>query len=380
VKAVVIGTGLIARQHLGCLRELSRRSATGPGQNRPLVEIAGVCDLSRAMAESAAERFAAPVWFINHLEMLEKVRPDVVHVTTPPPSHFALASDALRSGAHVIVEKPATLRHEQLETLLADARARERIVLEDYNYVFNSQVQQILRLIESGEFGQVVHVEVFICLDILGKASAFADPNLPHPALKLKGGAIGDFLTHLASLAYWFIGPHKSAQTIWSKRGSDMILPSDEFRALVDAERGTAMLGFSAHSQPDTFILRVHGTKMRAWANLFETRLSIERLMGGPKPLMPMRNALADSRSARRDAFGGLQRKLSGGPAAYEGLWELLSRTYEQLDAGKAPPITMEQVADVNRLVTDLSPPPAAAAIVAEARAEVAAAPNRQPA
>jgi predicted dehydrogenase len=255
----------------------------------------------------------------------------------------------------VIVEKPATLKHEQLEQLLAHAKDKQRIVLEDYNYVFNSQVQQILGLIERGEFGQVTHVEVFICLDILAQGNPFTDPNLPHPALRLKGGAIGDFLTHLASLAYFFVGPHQSVRTLWRKRGTDTVLPNDEFRALVDAERGTAMLGFSAHSQPDVFTLRVYGTKMRAWANLFETRLTIERVLGGPKPLMPVRNAMADAKAARRDAFGGLWRKLSGGPAAYEGLWELLGRTYDALGAGKQPPITMQQVEAVNRLVDDLT-------------------------
>jgi predicted dehydrogenase len=216
-------------------------------------------------------------------------------------------------------------------------------------------VQRILALVESGAFGQVTHVEAFICLDILGPGSPFTDPNLPHPTLRLKGGAIGDFLTHLASLAYYFVGPHRAVRTIWSKRGGDAVLPSDEFRALVDAERGTAMLGFSAHAQPDTFTLRVYGTKMRAWANLFETRLTVERAFGGPKPLVPTRNALADARAARRDAIGGLWRKLSGGPAAYEGLWALLGRTYDALGAGKEPPITVQHIQAVNRLVDDLS-------------------------
>ena len=43
-------------------------------------------------------------------------------------------------------------------------------------------------------------------------------------------------------------------------------------RAQVDGERATPHIGFSAHSQPDGVWLRVHGTKMRAHANLFEGR------------------------------------------------------------------------------------------------------------
>ena len=96
MKAALIGAGQIARQHLACLKTL------------PGVELAAICDLSPATAEAAAERYGIRAWFTDHRAMLEKARPDVVHVTTPPTSHFGLAMDSLDAGAHVIVEKPAT--------------------------------------------------------------------------------------------------------------------------------------------------------------------------------------------------------------------------------------------------------------------------------
>ncbi len=94
---------------------------------------------------------------------------------------------------------------------------------------------------------------------------------------------------------------------------------------------------------------------MQAVANLFETRLTIDRLRGGPKPLMPLRNALQESRDVRRAGFGSLRRKLSGGPGAYEGLWELLARTYRALETGAELPVPARQVVAVNRLVADLT-------------------------
>src|SRR5262249_16718946 len=140
----------------------------------------------------------------------------------------------------------------------------------------------ILDRVGSEEFGAVTHVEVFIALDALGAGSAFADPNVPHPCLALPGGLVADFLTHLASLAHRFVGPHRPAHTVWAKRSQAApAVPYDEFRALVDAERGTAALGFSARTQPDAFWLRVYGTKAQAVANLFETRLTVDRLRGG---------------------------------------------------------------------------------------------------
>jgi predicted dehydrogenase len=211
-----------------------------------------------------------------------------------------------------------------------------------------------VRRIESGELGQVVHVDVMICLDILGP-SGFADPNSPHPCLSLAGGAITDFLPHLASLAHLFVGPHRRAHSTWTKRKAS-ILPYDEFHGLVEAERGTASLSFSASAQPDAFWLRVYGERMQAAANLFETRLTFDRVRPGPKPLRPLLNGLDESRAVGGAAVATLMRKFTGGPGAYEGLFELLGRSYRALAQRTELPVTLEQVVEVNRLVDALKP------------------------
>jgi predicted dehydrogenase len=342
LRAGVIGAGHIATQHLACLRELAG------------ARVVGVADLSPAIAQSTAERFGVERWYTDHRRMLDECELDVVHVTTPPQSHFKLAMDVLDANAHVIVEKPATVHFPELETLLEVAERKNRCVLEDYNYIFNGTVQQILALLTSGEFGEVTHVEVMLCLNILGRGSAFLDPNVPHPTRSMRGGAIADFITHLAALAYVFIGPHRAVNTIWNKRSPSHSLPADEFRGMIDAERGTGWVGFSAHAQPDLFCVRVYGTKMRATANLFEPRLTVERIHNGPRPMTPLLNGLHESGDAFSGAVNGVIRKFSGGPGSYEGIWELLSRTYAAFGTGAEPPITAEHVRDVNRLVADL--------------------------
>ncbi len=341
MRAALIGAGQIARQHLACLERL------------PGVEVAAVCDLSPATAECAAERHGIPSWFTDHRAMLREARPDVVHVTTPPTSHFRLAMDALEAGAHVVVEKPVTASFPELEALLRRAVEQGRALVEDHNYVFNRAPQEIARRIETGEFGAVTHVEVLVCLDIFGPGG-FADPNAPHPALSLSGGAIADFLPHLASLAHLFVGPHRRAHAVWTKRRPS-ILPYDEFRAVVEAERGTAALGFSASSQPDAFWLRVYGERMHASANLFETRLTFDGPRPGPKPLRPFFGGLDEGRAIRRAAVATLLRKFKG-PGAYEGLWELLGRTYRALADGSPLPVPAQHVLEVNRLVEALKP------------------------
>ena len=342
VRAAVIGAGQIARQHLACLKETAG------------IELAAVCDLSPSVAESTAQRFGIPSWYTDYRVMLDKIKPAVVHVTTPPPSHFRLSFDALEAGAHVILEKPATATLAELELLSNRANELGLTLIEDYNYLFNRSIRQILQKIESGEFGAVVHVDVLICLDIFGP-DGFADPNTRHPVLSLAGGAIADFLPHLASLAHVFLGPHQRAVSSWRKRRQS-VLPYDEFHGVVDGERGTATLGFSANTQPNGFWVRVYGERMTAATNLFETRLTFDRVRNAPKPLQPLMNGFEEGGLVRRQAIKTFLQKFGSGVGAYEGLWELLRRTYSALGRHTPLPVSREQVLAVNRLVDALKP------------------------
>src|SRR5262249_53575901 len=152
----LIGAGQIARQHLSCLQTL------------PGVEVSAVCDLSAAVAECAAERQGIPAWFTDYRVMLREIKPDVVHVTTPPTSHFRLAADSLEAGPHVMVERRGTASLHELLELAGKAERAGLELVEDYNYLYNAASLEIDRRIESGVFGAVVHVEATICLDILG--------------------------------------------------------------------------------------------------------------------------------------------------------------------------------------------------------------------
>ena len=59
---------------------------------------------------------------------------------------------------------------------------------------------------------------------------------------------------------------------------------------------------------------------------------------------------------SRRSAVRSLLRKFSGGPGAYDGLWELLARTYRALAEGGPLPVPARQVLEVNRLMEALKP------------------------
>ncbi len=341
MKAVIIGAGYISRFHARAV------------QATPEVELAAICDLSPAVAQSVAEEFGIERWYTNHRQMLDDISPDVTHVTTPISSHLGLALDALRSGSHVLVEKPITPTWDDWVGLRSQAEDVQRWVIEDHNYLFNRPVRKLVDLIDTGSFGDVVHVDVTFCLNLSG--SVFSDPNLRHETLDLSGGAIHDFLPHMAYLATAFIGRHQRVSTTWWKRDQDSLLPHDEFRAQVEGERATAVLTFSSNSQPDGFWLTVYGTKMQSRINLLENRISSVRLRGGPGPLMHLVNGLQEGCEAGRSACQSLVRKLSGGPASYDGLFELVRRLYGALSTGSDLPVNMADVDATQRFVQALA-------------------------
>lgn len=347
-KVVIIGTGMIAKEHLKCLKKL------------PNVDVAGVCDLSPSKAESTSQRFEVPKWSTNFEELICITKPNIAHVTSSPSSHFRITKHLLESGVSAFVEKPITSLYSEFQILKSLAKKNGLILLENHNYQFNSPIQDTLKLIQDGKFGKVQHIEITLCLDST-KSKLFSS-DTSHPALHLPGGVIMEFLTHLANLSYIFAGHHTKVQTSWRKSHPHSPFPYDEFRALIETKKSTASITFSSNVQREGFWVSVYGSKMRATINLFESRLILEAESNLPRPLMYFSNGIKESATIFGNSFQSLWNKLKGNPGGYSGLTSLLKRTYNAIEKNEPLPITIEQIDEVNRLIADmtkdLTPPP----------------------
>ncbi len=239
--AAIIGCGAIAREHLAALSDLEN------------VRVAAVCDLSAARAEATAERYGIEKSYSNYQDLLANVHPDLVHITTPPSSHFPIAKNCLAAKLNVLCEKPITVNYQEFCELKQLANDNHCLLLEDQNYRFHSSILQICGLLNSGKFGDIVDVQIFLSLNVFASSSPYLDRNAPHFSLGLNGGVVGDFLTHIAYLAYIFTGPIVDLRTIWTKRRPDSPWTADEFRGFIKGERTTAYVAFSGNAQPDGF-------------------------------------------------------------------------------------------------------------------------------
>ena len=86
----------------------------------------------------------------------------MVHITTPPQSHFALARQCLEAGSHVYLEKPFTITAGEAESLIQLAENCELKITAGHNYQFTLEMLEMRRLVKEGFLvGRPVHLESY---------------------------------------------------------------------------------------------------------------------------------------------------------------------------------------------------------------------------
>lgn len=83
---------------------------------------------------------------------------DAVAIATPARSHYPLARDALRSGKHVLVEKPLTLDSQHARELILLAEANRRVLMVGHVFQYNPAVRYIKQMIDKGELGDIYYL------------------------------------------------------------------------------------------------------------------------------------------------------------------------------------------------------------------------------
>ncbi|MDB5302244.1 MAG: oxidoreductase domain protein [Phycisphaerales bacterium] len=338
LRAAVIGTGKISEEHLRFL-----------GAD-PHVTLAAVCDLSPSLAKYAVARFGAQQAFTDSSQMLADARPDVVHVLTPPHTHAKLVTDALTSGAHVIVEKPVAPSNREFRDLWSLAQSRGRRIVEDHNYRFNEPVLAIEKLVAERELGDVREVDVRMALGVRKPGGRYMDENLPHPSHRMPAGVIHEFITHLCYLALRFLPSFERVAAAWSKHGNDALFKHDDLDALVIGGPVHARIRFTSHAAPDCFSLTVRGTRGWAETDLFQPHLRVVVPRKGGQQLSPLLNHWMNGAGMMRASLSGFRNKVLQ-KTPYEGLRTFLDRTYTALRAGDEPPVTYDDMDRASRLV-----------------------------
>lgn len=91
-------------------------------------------------------------------ELIENPTLDALVIATPARSHFALVSQALEAGKHVLVEKPLALTSADASALVEIARKNKRVLMVGHTFEYNPAVWKIQELLDAGALGELFYV------------------------------------------------------------------------------------------------------------------------------------------------------------------------------------------------------------------------------
>lgn len=334
-RVALIGLGGIADAHLRKLRWIDS------------AEVVGVCDLSASLAEAIAERFGVPFAGDDAERMIAELRPDVVHLLTPPTTHPRLATLALDAGAHVFVEKPMAVTGGGYEAMRDAARSAGRLLVEDLNYRFQRVTLQALELVRGGGIGEPVMVDAAMNVGLAEPKGPYADTDVPHFAHALPGGALFNFASHPASVVTAILGSHMGVRA-WRRRLEPASLSDDELRALVDMGRASATITVTSHAKPSTFTIAVRGTEGFLEADIFSQRLFASTRSGR---IGRLADQARQGSSQIAGALASAGRVATGRFDYMEGLGTLLEKFYAAVRGIGPPPLTSADMDATNQLM-----------------------------
>jgi predicted dehydrogenase len=257
LRVAIVGCGKIADAHASQIQRIKG------------CEIVGICDREPLMARQLYARFPVKQCFSDLSELLREAKPDVVHITTPPQSHFTLAKSCLEAGCHVYVEKPFALNEDEARRVLTLATEKGLKVTAGHDDQFSHVARRMRGLIQSGYLGDgPIHMESSYCYELgrSGYAGALLGDR-QHWVRKLPGKLLQNIISHgiariaehLASespevIAYGFTSP------VLKSMGESEII--DELRVIIgDGKRTTAYFTFSSQMRPDLHEFRIYGSK-----------------------------------------------------------------------------------------------------------------------
>jgi predicted dehydrogenase len=278
IRTAIVGTGFMGRVHLEAVRRLE------------FVEAAAIAGRNLDAARHLGTGFSVPTITNDYRDVLRDPAIDAVHICTPNAQHFPMAKAALEAGKHVICEKPLAASVKEGEELVALAG---RLGLRNcvcHNLRYYPMVQQMRRMRESGDLGEILLVQGTYFQDWLlystdwnwrvdgktgGPSRCMADigSHWFDMAEHVTGLRVTSLCADLQTFHATRARPRHSVETFASKRLS----PEDYIESVVDTEDfGSAIFKMGTRTRGSVTASQVSaGRKNRLGIEVCGTRASV---------------------------------------------------------------------------------------------------------
>jgi len=190
IRTALIGCGRIADRHVKLLTSM------------PEFSLVALADVHPGRAAGLASQFGGTP-YRDHREMLDREKPDLVHVLTPSGTHAGIALDALEKAPNVLVEKPMALSLVDADAMIqkAERLGRRLFVVKQNRY--NLPVVKLREALEHGRFGRLTlgAIRVRWC-----RRQDYYDQDSYRGTWALDGGALTNQASHHIDMLQWMFG------------------------------------------------------------------------------------------------------------------------------------------------------------------------------
>ena len=172
----LIGYGAIARDHAASISRVAG------------LRLAGVCDISAERRDLASREWGVPV-HAGSAGMFDDPDVGLVVVGTPPVAHADSVLTALAAGKHVVCEKPFALRVDEVDRMIDEAVARDRLLTIYQSRRWDPDFVALRDVVRAGGIGEPFYMESFI--------GGYSHPcDFWHSHEPISGGTIYDWGSH----------------------------------------------------------------------------------------------------------------------------------------------------------------------------------------
>lgn len=250
----------------------------------------GIASRDPARCAPFLERFGGRC-YPDYQSLLQDPEIDCVYLPLPPALHAQWGLRVLEAGKHLLMEKPFTTDIKDTAALIDEAERRGSAIHENYMFLYHRQLEEIRRILASGELGQIRMIRTAFTFPHRGGDDFRYDPELG-------GGSLLDCGGYPLRLALELLGD--TARLCWSHLQYDPI-------HMVDTA-GSAVLqndsGLTAHiffGMDDTY-----RCELEVWGS--KASLTAPRIFTAPPEHSPVLRLQTDGETretavARDDQF-----------------------------------------------------------------------------
>ena len=203
----IIGAGNIAQRHLKAYLA------------NPEVKLVAVCDENAERAKACAEANAMPRFYGSYRELLADPEIDAVSVATPTFTHKEIVTAALKSGKHVLCEKPPALNGEEALEIEQAAAQSDRVLMYGFVVRFSGYAKFLKTYVDAGKLGPIRYAEVSRVSRCNNIGGWFRDKS------KSGGGELIDAAIHELDLALYLMDYPKAVRVTGYANSCNADLP-----------------------------------------------------------------------------------------------------------------------------------------------------------